>query len=85
LQVVAISGEDKATLSAFAKRKGATFPLLTDPTGEVSTIYQADSVPLNYFIDSKGRAVEAVLGYDPEGGAEHMEGLAEALVQDMKS
>ena len=70
-------------MRAFAKRKGATFPLLTDPDGKVSTVYQAESVPMNFFIDSKGRACEISLGYDPEEGAAHLEGLADALIRDM--
>lgn len=85
LKVVSISMEDPKTLREFAQRKGATFPILTDPTGKVFMQYQAESIPLNAFIDSQGRAVEVVVGFDPSEGEAHLDGMAKALLEDAKA
>ena len=63
-QIVSISHEDPETLKAFAKSKGATFPLLSDSTGEATRKYSVDAIPANFLIDKEGRLVNKMIGYN---------------------
>lgn len=50
--------EQPAQVKAFAEQMGLTFPLVIDPTGEVSTIYQVRGLPTTIFVNAEG-VVEA--------------------------
>ena len=49
-------------LQAFADSLGLTFTILHDPSGEISTTYQAAGVPESYILDREGRLAERVRG-----------------------
>ena len=71
-------------LREYAKRKGISFPLLSDTDTNVSQAYQAESIPANYFLDVQGRLVEASVGFDPVDGPRHLDSLARQLVEESK-
>ena len=55
LVVVAISiGEEEAIVEPFVEKEGYTFAIGLDPQGTVSTSYRVESIPMTFFIDSKG-------------------------------
>jgi peroxiredoxin len=54
--------EDKATVEAFLKTHGYTFPVLLDTDGKVAGAYGAQGLPTNYVIDGKGRILARVVG-----------------------
>ena len=83
-RVVSISTEEPEKLMEFARQKGATHPLLSDPTGRISQLYQAESIPANYYLDAQGKLVEATVGFDPVDGPSHMDKLARTMVDEMK-
>ena len=58
--------EDKATVSAFVKTSGYTFPVLLDKTGEVggNDMYAARAIPTNYVVDKTGKIVGRKIGID---------------------
>jgi thiol-disulfide isomerase/thioredoxin len=58
--------EDKATVSAFVKTNGYTFPVLLDKTGEVggNGMYAARAIPTNYIVDKAGKIVGRKIGID---------------------
>lgn len=82
LRVVAISVEDPETLRAFAERKGLTFSFLSDPTGQVTQLYQAESIPTNFFVNRQGQVVDATVGFDPDDGPAHIDQVARKLVEE---
>ncbi len=49
-------------LRAFADSLGLSFTILHDPTGEISTTYQASGVPESYVLDREGRIAERIRG-----------------------
>lgn len=66
-EVVAVDMmEDKATVSAFVKTSGYTFPVLLDTTGEVggNGLYAARAIPTNYIVDKAGKIVGRKIGID---------------------
>jgi thiol-disulfide isomerase/thioredoxin len=65
-EVVAVDMmEDKATVAAFVKKSGYTFPVLLDSTGEVGGgPYAARAIPTNYVVDKGGRIVGRKIGID---------------------
>ncbi|MBW3622663.1 MAG: TlpA family protein disulfide reductase [Armatimonadetes bacterium] len=83
LKVVAIGGEPPEVLKKFAEAKGLTFTVLTDPTGEVFTLYNAESIPTNYFLDEQLRAVDATVGFDPSA-PDLLDKMAKELLNDAK-
>jgi thiol-disulfide isomerase/thioredoxin len=58
--------EDKATVSAFVKKSGYTFPVALDKTGEVggNGLYAARAIPTNYVVDKTGMVVGRKIGVD---------------------
>ena len=46
----------------FAKEQNLTFPILFDPQGEVSKLYQVRALPTSFFIDRQGIIQEVVVG-----------------------
>jgi peroxiredoxin len=46
--------EQPAQVKAFAEQMGLNFPLVIDPTGEVSTIYQVRGLPTTIFVNAEG-------------------------------
>ncbi len=68
LEIVAVDVmEDKATVAAFRKSHGFTFPMLLDTTGEVASTYGAQAIPTNYVIDTKGQVLARVVGIGGPG------------------
>lgn len=66
LTVVSIANQEPDTLAAFAKDKGAGFPLLVDPDGSVFQKYEAQNIPNNFLLDSEGRITAHLEGFGPE-------------------
>ena len=67
LEVVAVDMmEDAATVSAFVKTNGYTFPVLLDTTGQVggNGMYAAHEIPTNYIVDKAGKIVGRKIGID---------------------
>jgi len=63
LEVVAVNfREDEAEVRDFLKELGLTFTVLLDRDGEISEEYGVWSLPLSYFINSKGEFVGKALG-----------------------
>lgn len=83
-EVVAVDMmEDKATVSAFAKTSGYTFPVLLDKTGEVggNGLYAARAIPTNYVIDKAGKIVGRKIGIDgPEWTSSEKIAMFESLL-----
>lgn len=46
--------EDPATVDAYMRRYGLTFPALLDRDGKVSVTYRSSALPSSYFVDRKG-------------------------------
>ncbi len=46
--------EQPAQVTAFAQKMGLNFPLVIDPDGEVSTIYQVRGLPTTIFVNADG-------------------------------
>jgi cytochrome c biogenesis protein CcmG, thiol:disulfide interchange protein DsbE len=46
--------EDPATVDAFMRRYGLTFPALLDRDGKVSVTYRSSALPSSYFVDHTG-------------------------------
>jgi thiol-disulfide isomerase/thioredoxin len=84
LEVVAVDMmEDKATVAAFVKTSGYTFPVLLDKTGEVggNRLYAARAIPTNYVIDKAGRIVGRKIGIDgPEWTSDEKIAMFESLL-----
>ena len=58
--------EDRATVSAFVKNSGYTFPVVIDKTGEIggNGLYAARAIPTNYVVDKSGMIVGRKIGID---------------------
>jgi len=74
--------EDKATVAAFVKTSGYTFPVLLDSTGEVGGgPYAARAIPTNYVVDKGGRLVGRKIGIDgPAWTSDERVALFESLL-----
>jgi peroxiredoxin len=81
LQVVSISTEDEATLRAFQRHKGTTFPILRDGDGSVYTLYQAEYVPASMVVAPDGRVVGGTVGYDPDDFAQNVIAPIKSLLE----
>jgi len=79
LVVMAISGEDKSTVSDFIKQNHYHFPTYVDNTKEANKTYQANAIPCVVVIDAEGKLVAYIVG----GGRddEIKEALAKAGVK----
>jgi thiol-disulfide isomerase/thioredoxin len=61
--ILAVDLAEKAdTVRAYVKEKGLTFPVLLDKTGEVGSIYGAQSIPTTYLIDRAGKVLGRGIG-----------------------
>lgn len=56
------SGETKAVVDQFLKKTPYSFPILLDPTGEVSAMYSISAIPTTYLIDAKGVVIAGIRG-----------------------
>lgn len=62
LELLAISGEARATLRAF--KANVTYPLLCDVTGEANRAYNVEAIPRTLVVDRAGRIVYDQVGLD---------------------
>lgn len=63
LQVLAINaGQDKATINAFIKKIGVTYPALLDENSAIARSYGVVGLPTTFFIDSQGTVRGKIVG-----------------------
>lgn len=55
-------GESLAVVNAFLKRRGFTFPVVMDESGDIGASYIASALPLTYIIDPQGLIVGRAKG-----------------------
>ena len=55
-------GESQDVVMAFLKRKGFTFPLVMDESGDIGASYSASALPTTYIIDREGLVVGRAKG-----------------------
>ncbi|RIW39018.1 TlpA family protein disulfide reductase [Bacillus salacetis] len=54
--------EGRPAIEKFAKEYGLSFPIPLDEEGTQGTIYQAQTIPTSYMIDTEGRIQHKILG-----------------------
>ena len=54
--------DDLASAAQFAREQALTFPLLTDPDGSVSRLYQVRAMPTSFFLDRQGKIQLVMVG-----------------------
>lgn len=59
---VSIDARSRDAVLPFQRKFGLTFPILFDPDGRVSRIYQTTGVPETFVIDRRGAIREKVIG-----------------------
>ncbi len=63
LEVLAINaGQDKATIDAFIKKIGITYPALLDEKSNIARSYGVVGLPTTYFVDAKGVIRAKIIG-----------------------
>jgi cytochrome c biogenesis protein CcmG/thiol:disulfide interchange protein DsbE len=63
LEVLAINaGQDKATIEAFIKKVGFTYPSLLDEKSNIARSYGVVGLPTTYFVDAKGVIRAKIIG-----------------------
>ena len=63
LAVVGINAREEATtIRAYAKELGLTFPLISDPTGNINSAYGVIGLPTTFLIGRSGRAIALAIG-----------------------
>jgi cytochrome c biogenesis protein CcmG/thiol:disulfide interchange protein DsbE len=63
LEVLAINaGQDKATIEAFIKKVGITYPALMDEKSNIARSYGVVGLPTTYFVDAKGVIRAKIIG-----------------------
>ena len=63
LEVLAINaGQDKATIDAFIKKIGASYPALLDEKSTIARSYGVVGLPTTFFIDGKGIVRAKIVG-----------------------
>ena len=63
LEVLAINtGQDKATINAFMKKIGASYPALLDENSAIARSYGVVGLPTTFFIDGKGIVRAKIVG-----------------------
>jgi thiol-disulfide isomerase/thioredoxin len=75
--------EDRATVSAFVKNSGYTFPVVIDKTGEIggNGLYAARAIPTNYVVDKSGMIVGRKIGIDgPDWTSDERVAMFESLL-----
>ncbi|MBL8429870.1 MAG: TlpA family protein disulfide reductase [Dechloromonas sp.] len=77
LQVLAINaGQDKATINAFIKKIGVTYPALLDENSAIARSYGVVGLPTTFFIDAKGIVRGKIVGEADEATfARHVQEL----------
>ena len=69
LAVVGINArEETTTIREYAKELGLTFPLISDPTGQINSAYGVIGLPTTFLIARSGRAVALAIGPREWGG-----------------
>jgi peroxiredoxin len=77
LSVVGINVRERtATVRAYSKELGLTFPLVLDPQGKIYAAYGVIGLPTTFLIDRDGRPVALAVGPREWAGAP-----ARALIQ----
>jgi peroxiredoxin len=56
------SEQNTKNISNFISKYGLTFPVVLDPKGNISNIYQVINIPTSYYIDTKGVIREKMVG-----------------------
>ncbi|MBI1177720.1 redoxin domain-containing protein [bacterium] len=51
-----------ALVGGYAKKKGLTYPILLDPEGQSSLVYQGNELPVNVLIDANGNLHRRFIG-----------------------
>ena len=64
------SSDTPPNTTAFARRNGLTFPMLSDSNRAVAFLYGADSIPLLVVVDTHGRVRSVASGYNPDENIE---------------
>ena len=72
-------GEEKATVEAFRKQNGYTFPMGLDPKQAIYKKYASNYIPRNFVVGKDGKVIYVSVGYTPEEFAEMVEVIANAL------
>lgn len=63
LDVLAINaGQDKASIEAFIKKVGFTYPALMDEKSNIARSYGVVGLPTTYFVDAKGVIRAKIIG-----------------------
>ena len=63
LKVVAINaGQDKATVEAFIKKIGVSYPALLDESSAIARSYGVVGLPTTYFVDGQGVVRAKIVG-----------------------
>lgn len=63
LEVLAINaGQDQATVEAFIRKLGVTYPVLLDEKSSIAKRYGVVGLPTTYFVDAKGVVRGKVIG-----------------------
>lgn len=77
LEVLAINaGQDKATINAFIKKIGVTYPALLDENSTIARSYGVVGLPTTFFIDVKGVVRGKIVGEADEATfARHVQEL----------
>jgi peroxiredoxin len=77
LQVLAINaGQDKATINAFIKKIGVTYPALLDENSAIARSYGVVGLPTTFFIDGQGVVRGKIVGEADEATfARHVQEL----------
>ena len=66
LVVLAVSDEDKETVSAFLKEFSYAFPPMLDSGAKAAEAYRVQAIPTTVIIDAKGNLSSYVVGLTPE-------------------
>ena len=72
-------GEEKATVEAFRKQNGYTFPMGLDPKQAIYKKYASNYIPRNFVVGKDGKVIYVSVGYTPEEFAEMVEVIENAL------
>ncbi len=63
LEVLAVNaGQDKASIEAFIKKVGFTYPALLDEKSNIARSYGVVGLPTTYFVDAKGVIRAKIIG-----------------------
>lgn len=63
LEVLAINvGQDKATIEAFIKKVGFSYPSLLDEKSSIARSYGVVGLPTTYFVDAQGVIRAKIIG-----------------------